>query len=266
MQRHGLAGLIPNVEQLTTPQTLNSRRMGIAQMLLGTLAERRFESLSEEITGSRRLHIEDHVRTRTDTDYLLKNGEQNPLCRMNIKFHGTLFRQAQVLVGLNPEDCFALATYKIFGALNRQEQERLPYVFLVLSIRDLSAASVTNYIPEDYVWLLSVLSGRRIVEEAIVRELGRPEHQQQFHGILHRMTEGEFRLISARRAYNLLRDKLFERVFALKVPRFNQSYRHAEIDMHFSISQELTPLRTFLEILARESLHVLNVRLDRGEI
>ena len=64
----------------------------------------------------------------------------------------------------------------------------------------------------------------------------------------------------------LLRDLLFDRVFAVRVPRFNQNYRNAEIDMHFSISQELTPVATFLEILDRDSLQVLAVRLDRGEI
>lgn len=36
--------------------------------------------------------------------------------------------------------------------------------------------------------------------------------------------------------------------------------------MHFSISQERTPVAAFLEILDRDSLHVLAVRLDRGEI
>ena len=266
VQRHGLAGLIPNLQELLNPEVLSGRRLGIAQMLLGTLAEQRFERLSQEITGGRHLYIEDHVRTRTDTDYLLKNGNDNPVCRMNIKFHGSLFRRANDLVGLDPEDCFALATYKIFGALRRQEEEALPYVFLVLSIRDLTAASVAAYVPDQLVWLLSVLNGKRAVEDAIAKELGRPEHLDQFQGILLRMTEGEFRLISARRAFDLLRDKLFERVFALRVRRFNQSYRNAEIDMHFSISTELTPLRTFLEILARDSLHVLNVRLDRGEI
>lgn len=266
VQRRGLSGLIPNLQESLDQEILSTRRLGIAQMLLGTLAERRFEFLSQEITGGRHLYIEDHVRTRTDTDYLLKNGNGNPVCRMNIKFHGSLFRQARDLVGLESEDCFALATYKIFGALRRQEEEALPYVFLVLSIRDLTAASVAAYVPEDLVWLLSVLNGKRVVEDAIARELGHPKYQDQFQGILLRMTEGEFRLISARRAFTLLREKLFERVFALRVRRFNQSYRNAEIDMHFSISTELTPLRTFLEILARDSLHVLNVRLDRGEI
>ena len=266
VRRQGLRGLIPNADQAGESSALKSRRLGIAQMLLGTLAEKRFEQLSAEITGGRHLHIEDHVRTRTDTDYLLRNGNDNPVCHMNIKFHGTLFRQARELVGLDPEDCFALATYKISNALRKQQDKALPYVFLVLSIRDLSAASVAAYVPDDFVWLICVMEGKRIIEEAIVKELAKPEYEPQFQGILARMTEGEFRLLSARKAFNLLQAKLFDRVFALKVRRFNQSYKNAEIDMHCSISQELTPLRTFLEILARDSLHVLNVRLDRGEI
>jgi len=266
VKRQGLAGFVPGAAETTSSADLNARRLGIAQMLLGTLAEKRFEQLSAEITGGRHLYIEDHVRTRTDTDYLLRNGNNNPVCRMNIKFHGTLFRQARELVGLDPEDCFALATYKISSALRKQEQERLPFVFLVLSIRDLSAGSVATLISEDWVWLINVMEGKRIIEEAIVRELAKPEYETQFQGILARMTAGEFRLLSARKAFNLLQAKLFDRVFALKVRRFNQSYKNAEIDMHFSISQELTPLRAFLEILARDSLHVLNVRLDRGEI
>ena len=158
---HGLAGLIPHANEAHEPSVLNARRLGVAQMLLGTLAEKRFEQLSVEITGGRHLYIEDHVRTRTDTDYLLKNGNNNPVCRMNIKFHGTLFRQARNLVGLESEDCFALATYNIFNALRKQEQEALPYVFLILSIRDLSAASVAAYVPDALVWLLNVMDGQK---------------------------------------------------------------------------------------------------------
>lgn len=83
---------------------------------------------------------------------------------------------------------------------------------------------------------------------------------------MRRIEESEFRILSARRAFNLMRDKLFDRVFALKVRAFNRNYRNAEIDMHFSLSTELTALAVFLESLATQSVHVLNVRLDRGEI
>lgn len=211
----GLAGFVP-FEQRTTDQLLADRRLGIAQMLLGALGERRFEELSDEITGGV-LRIEDHRPSRTDTDYRLLNGNANPICRLNIKFHGTLFREAKRFVGLEPQDCFALATYKINNALRRQEEERLPYVFLVLSVPELNAAEVARLIPDNYVWTLSVLEGRRIVEETIVDRLRAPDHRKKFQPIFERMPEGQFRILSARKACNILHDKLFERVHALSL-------------------------------------------------
>jgi len=260
----GLAALLPHAE-LTTEPVLAQRRLGIAQMLLGALAERRFEELSDEITGPGVLRIEDHRPSRTDTDYRLLNGQGNPICRLNIKFHGTLFRDAQRYVGLDPEDCFALATYKIHIALKRQEDERLPYAFLVLSVPELSAPEVARLVPDDYVWTLAVLQGRRFVEEAIVERLRAVDHRERFQSIFEKMPEGKFRIISARKAYNLLLQKLFERVHALSLKGFTRRFKNAEVDMHFSLSQELTPLRTFFELLMKESPQRVAVGLDRGD-
>lgn len=263
VRARGLAGFIPDLaEQLERAQY---RRRGIAQMLLGTLTERRFES--EDITAGRPLTIEKRVAERSDTDYVINDASGRPLFRMNIKFHGTLFRSAREIVGLEPEDCFALATYKISNALQRQHQDRFPYVFLVLSIPGLSAAAIEGFVPEDLVWALCALKGKRVVEEAMAQELSQPAFQQQFQDVLLRMTEGQFRVISARKAYTLMRgDLMFDRVFALKVPRFTQNYRNAEIDMHLSLSREMVPLREFMALVDRESPHVVNVMLDRGEI
>lgn len=116
--RRGLGGII-SYEELTAEAAVAGRRLGIAQILLGVLAERRFEELSDEITGAGVLRIEDHRPSRTDTDYRLLNGQGNPICRLNIKFHGTFFRDARRYVGLEPDDCFALATYKINNAVRR---------------------------------------------------------------------------------------------------------------------------------------------------
>lgn len=264
VDKRGLVGLVA-YEDLTRESTLAERRLGIAQMLLGALAERRFEGLSDEITGPGVLRIEDHRPSRTDTDYRLLNGQGNPICRLNIKFHGTLFRDAKRYVGLEPEDCFALATYKINNALKRQEEERLPYVFLVLSVPELSAPEVARLVPSDYVWTLAVLKGRRLVEEAIVERLRAVDHRERFQSIFQKMPEGKFRIISARKAYNLLREKLFERVHALTLKGFTRRFRNAEVDMHFSLSKELTPLRTFFELLIRESPQRVAVGLDRGD-
>ena len=79
------------------------------------------------------------------------------------------------------------------------------------------------------------------------------------------MPAGQFRVISAAKATKLLHDKLFERVHALSLKGFTRKFRNAEVDMHFSLSQELTPVRTFLELLIRESPQKFAVRLYTGD-
>lgn len=231
----GLAGFTPYAER-TTDQDLAKRCQGIAQMLLGILAERRFDELSNQVTGAGVLRIEDHRPSRTDTDYRLLNGSNNPICRFNVKFHGSLFREARRYVGLDPEDCFALAAYKINNALRRQEEEKLPYIFLVLSVPDLSAADVGRLVPDDYVWALAVLEGKMAIEEAIVSRLLSPDYLPRFRWIFDRMPEGQFRVISAKKADRILREKLFERVHALSLKGFTRKFRNAEVDMHLSLS------------------------------
>lgn len=264
MAAEGLTGLVPHTNEVTD-QDLAKRRLGIAQMLLGELAERRFEAVIQEVTGGGVLRIEDHRPSRTDTDYRLLNGSNNPICRFNIKFHGSLFREARRFVGLDPNDCFALAAYKINNALRRQEDERLPYIFLVLSVPQLTAADVGRLVPDDYVWALGVLGGKRVVEETIVSRLLGPDHLARFQPILDKMPAGQFRVISAAKASKLLHEKLFERVHALSLKGFTRKFRNAEVDMHFSLSQELTPVRTFLELLVRESPQKFAVRLYTGD-
>ncbi len=263
-RRQGLAGVLPYADRTGAPD-LAKRRLGIAQMLLGELAERRFEAVIEEVTGGGILRIEDHRPSRTDTDYRLLNGNSHPICRFNIKFHGSLFREARRFVGLEPEDCFALATYKINNALKRQDAERLPYIFIVLSVADLSAPDVGRLIPDDYVWTLAALAGRMAAEEAIVSRLLRQDYFPRFRSILDRMPEGQFRVISARKASNLMLLNLFDRVLALSLKGFTRKFRNAEVDMHFSLSRELTPVRTFLQLLLEESPQKFAVRLYTGD-
>lgn len=78
--------------------------------------------------------------------------QERPVCRFNIKFHGTLFKQAVDYVGLQPEDCFALATYKIHSALQKQDEERVPYVFLIISVPDYPRELIEQNISDDWAW------------------------------------------------------------------------------------------------------------------
>ena len=240
---------------------LKKAKSGIAQMVLGQLAEEHFEALSTDVLGTQGFRVEDQRVGRTDTDYRLLDPESRAICRLNIKFHGTLFKQAMDYVGLEPADCFALATYKIHGALQRQQEERLPFVFLIISVPDFPRDLIEHNVSEDWAWLAS-LSGR-VVEEAIAMRLTREPWAAT---VRNKIQEAEFRVISARRAYSLLRSLLFERVHALRLRGFNQLFRGAEINMHLSLSSEMIGYPDFLRMLAERGALEMALRLDRGEL
>jgi len=240
---------------------LKRARSGIAQMFQGQLAEEHFEAVSIGVLGAQGYRIEDQRVSRNDTDYRLLDPDGRPICRLNIKFHGTLFNQAQEYVGLEPADCFALATYKIHGALQRQEEERLPFIFLIISVPDFPRDLVEQSIIDDWAWL-AALSGR-VVEEAIAARLALETWAQ---AVRERIAQSEFRVISARKAYALLRDLQFQRVHALRLRGFNQLFRGAEINMHLSLSNEMIGYAEFLRLLADRGALDVALRLDRGEI
>ncbi len=276
LQRRGLEATVDGVrtkglatfqkfDATPDPKSLGKKRNGIAQMLLGTLGERRFEEVIREVTGKGALSIEDHRPSRSDTDYRLLNGGGKPVCRLNIKWHGTFFRDAKRYVGLEPNDCFALATYKIRNALRREDQEDLPYVFVVFSVPNLIIGDVEQLVPQEYAWSLAVVKGKRAVEEAIVERLRAPDYLAQFSPVYDRMRQGQFRVISVQKAHRLLHEKLFERVHALTLKGFTSRFRNAEVDMHFSLTEDLTPVQKFLEMLTTESAQVATVKLTKGK-
>lgn len=201
------------------------------------------------------------------------NGEKRPVFRINIKFHGARFRKAAAIVGLDPADCFALATYKIHLALQKQEKEVLPYIFVIVGVPELTGEEVGAIVPEDYVHLAALvqasqMSGKRDVEDTIVSALIERDTsgsvRQAIEGYQARIREAEWRVLSARRADRLLREKLFQRVYAVRVRAFARNYPRAEVDMHFSLIHDLTPLEDFLVLLKEHGLHGLTARLERG--
>lgn len=248
----------------------------IGQLLLGELAERAFEKIYKETMGTDELVLEDAREARNETDYRVLNGQRRPVFRINIKFYGTLFRKARELVGLEPEDCFALATYKIHQGLLKHDQERLPYVFVIVGVPGLTVAGVGAAAPEDLAHLISLVHaakgvpGKRAIEERVVASLVDSDQQGAFAthlaGFRKQIEAADWYALSARRANRLLREKLFDRVYAVRVRAFARNYRNAELDMHFSLAQDLTPLRVFLANARERGLHGLAVDLERGEI
>lgn len=256
-------------------EALAKARRSIGQMLLGTLAEQSFEETYRSIVQTDELRLEDARSGRTDTDYRVFNGQNRPVFRINIKFHGSSFRKAADLVGLEPDDCFPLATYKIHSAVKKQEQEFLPYLFVIVSIPGLTGDSAGDEVPEDLVHLASLYMTssqprKRDFEDLIVRHMVDTHREEPIakavDTIRKQIDSASCRVVSARRANQLLLDRLFERVYAVRVRGFASNYRRAEVDMHFSISNDLISLSEMLEILRDHGLQGLTARIERGEL
>ncbi|MBI2526313.1 MAG: hypothetical protein HYV93_10050 [Candidatus Rokubacteria bacterium] len=77
----GLAGIAPEAAALT-PENLAKRRLGIAQMLLGVLTERRFEVVIQEVIGEGIL--QELTPVRTFLEVLVKESPQKFAVRLYI--------------------------------------------------------------------------------------------------------------------------------------------------------------------------------------
>jgi hypothetical protein len=207
---------------------------------------------------------------RTDTDYRLHNGRGRPIYRVNIKFHGSPFRRAPEMVGLDSADCFALATYKICSAMEKQRQEGLPYFFAIVGVPNLTGLSVGLDIPPYLVETAALIDeapkgrSKRDIEDAIVQSLVRTDHPV-FQKTLERILSADWYVLSARRADKLLRELLFDRVFALRMRSFARVFGRAELDMHFSLAKDLIPLKQFLATLREGGPQRVTTLMERGD-
>ncbi len=219
---------------------------------------------------SEEFELRDLREGRTDTDYRLHNGRGRPIYRVNIKFHGSPFRRAPEMVSLESADCFALATYKICSAMEKQRQEGLPYFFAIVGVPNLTGLSVGHDIPPFLIETVALIDqtpkgkSKRDVEDAVVQSLFHTEHPV-FQKTLERILGAEWYVLSARRADKLLRDLLFDRVFALRMRSFARVFGRAEVDMHFSLSKDLIPLKQFLATLRDGGPQQVTTLMERGD-
>lgn len=251
-------------------------RSTVGQLLIGQMAEQVFEDLWFGALGDGELRLRDDRGSRSDTDFLVDDRSGRQVFRLNIKFHGSTFRKASEMVGLDPLDTFALATYKIHGALEKQDAEHLPYIFVVIGVRGLTGAMVGELVPDALVRFVGaahgskLVQGKRSIEEAVVTRL--VDHPDEYDlranlaAMMSELGHAEWRVISARRADSLLRSLLFERAYALRVRAFAQNYRGAELDMHFSVSADLHPLQELFDTLREHGMPGLVSRLERGTL
>jgi hypothetical protein len=147
---------------------------------------------------------------------------------------------------------------------------------VVVGVPNLTGAVVGVSIPDDLIEFATLarnaprMAGKRKIEDAIVAALtSNPKEfalADTLNGYTERIREAGWRVISARRASELLKTLLFARVYALRVRGFAMNYRGAEVDMHFSVSRDLQPLSELLQILRDHGLPGLSVRLERGTL
>lgn len=242
----------------------------LGQLLLGRCAEIAFEEIYKSEMHSEEFELRDLREGRTDTDYRLHNGRGRPIYRVNIKFHGSQFRRAPEMVGLDSSDCFALATYKIHSAIEKQKQEGLPYFFAIVGVPNLTGESAGRDIPPLLVETVALIDqapkgkSKRDIEDAAVETLVQNQNPV-FQKTLERILSADWYVLSARRADKLLRELLFDRVFALRMRSFARVFGRAELDMHFSLSKDLIPLKQFLATLREGGPQRVTTLMERGD-
>ncbi|MEF3365888.1 hypothetical protein V3H18_05000 [Methylocystis sp. 9N] len=268
----GDIGLLTNK---ITSVTIDERDIQRAKLILGSLliggaAEQAFEKIYAAEMQTSEVELTDDRESRSDADYILLNGSKRQLYRLNIKLHGSLFRSAREQVGLDPEDCFPLATYKIFSALQKQDKYHLPFLFVVVTAPGVGAEAIGSSLDVRLIKSLAIAkhlfnARKRETEEDIVRYaiLSSPELLKSIESKL--STSGWY-VFSARRAANLMEKNLFTRVFALRQRNFNRAFKNAEIDMHLSFSQDMMTLKEFLQKTKAHSLAVVGSLIERGTI
>ena len=132
-----------------------------------------------------------------------------PVYRINIKFHGSQFRRSVELVGLASEDCFALATYKINSALQKQSEEGLPYFFAIVGVPHLTGAVVGEGIPQSMIELVALVqqskraTRKRDIEDAVVNFMVASE-DATYRNTLSRILDSNWYVLSARRCGHIV--------------------------------------------------------------
>jgi hypothetical protein len=246
-------------------------RIVLGQMLVGRCAEEAFAALYRAQMKTEEIELVNVATEGNDTDYRLHNGQGRAIGRVNIKFHGSQFRRAAEMVKLDPSDCFALATYKIRSALEKQEEERLAFLFAIVGVPHLTAESTGGMFPTDIIDLTAAIlasenvSHKRAFEDAVVDyAVGKP--LPVYGETYEKIVAASWYILSARRASLLLEKHLWQRVFALRVRSFTRVFPGAEVDMHFSLSGDLTPLTKFFEALAEGGPPRVSLMMERGEL
>ena len=153
----------------------------------------------------------------------------------------------------------------------------MPFLFLV-SIRWGIVEEVVRRVPADLGEMVELVfraraQGKRRAEDRLVRHAVERLRAIGTWGELIDMLarEGDHRVLSAKKALDLFMDRFDPRCPALSIREFGRAFGGrrgvaAEINMHFSISEEMEPLERALSNLEREGLEWFRRLVDAGMI
>ena len=238
------------------------RNQAFQNLVVGTIAERVFRGshLADlEVAG---FTVHDLHERGDNRDYAIeRDGLQLPI---NVKVASTLFRNARQTVGLEPEDCIPISTYKAIGACERVPD--LVYVDLVdFTLREKVDAfmhALRGSLARAWA-LLSWYGGpglKRAQDEYVATLFGK-------HGdALVKLAPGvtSFRVISAQRVLAIMRANP-RRVPGLGVKAAGTGTFNAEVNVHVSVERETVPWDDVAEILRHKGIQAVLDRVRQTE-
>jgi hypothetical protein len=238
------------------PEPKERQKLGFQNLIVGTIAERVFREDHLAALEPDGYSVVDYHEAGENRDYgLQKDGLELPI---NVKVASTLFRNAQTVVGLAPEDCVPISAYKALGA-----SERVPglvYVDLVdFTLREKVDAFMNALDgPLGIGWhLLSWYAGKggRAAEDRYLNALF-DKHAAALKVLA--PPASQYRVISARRVLAILRHHP-RRVPGLGVPGAGTGGFNAEVNVHVSVSTEMVAWADVADELRAHGIqHVLD--------
>jgi hypothetical protein len=217
-------------------KNLGSAGNPITKLFPAAVTERQFLDELDFLKDARKTidYHDERFKGHTLVDFtVIEGGDELPI---NVKNAGTRFENAAKLVGLDPDDCIPIPTYKAYEATEKE-----PNLLYIISIDYLLSEKIEKHMftllssDEMYVWnILSLYSGPFI----------RDAEDKFIYSIVNRywdnfstfMSNPAFQVISARKAIHVLH-KNPRRTPGLGLRAWGTS-ASAEVNVHVSVNEE----------------------------
>lgn len=242
------------------PRPQGSAENPVTKLIPALLTEKRFIERLQTLKAQRPgLDYSDDRIRHDPTDVVLIEGERR--LPINIKVASTRFEMAKKLVGLDPDDCIPIATYKAHAALARHPT--LLYVVAIdFTLNSVAEKLVSSLEPAEatawdavnrYVGLSDTGAGvgRKDAEDSLVKRIV----ERHWERIRSSLAQSEFHVVSARRVTRILQTKP-ERTPGIGIKAWG-TRASAELNVHLSVRDETTPWTNVASRIASGGLEVV---------